>query len=241
MLSGMMWKPEAVVRLILAVLICVFVSALLAAIVRRFTGASFDDSPWRAVVGVLCFQGLALVLIRRFLHEHQTGWADAFGFRNRLWRAVLLGAAVSLLFLPIGMSLQWATAELMNHFSVRPDEQQAVRALRQMRGWVEYAALGGLTIVVVPIAEESLFRGILYPAVKQLGFPRLALWGTSVLFAAIHFNLPIFLPLLALAIALTLLYERTGNLLASISAHALFNAVNFAALILSDKFNHLPP
>ena len=85
-------------------------------------------------------------------------------------------------------------------------------------------------MVLVPPAEESFFRGILYPWIKRAGFPRLALWGTALAFAATHSNLMSFIPLAAFALALTLLYERTGNLLAPIAAHAFFNAANMAKL-----------
>ena len=84
-----------------------------------------------------------------------------------------------------------------------------------------------------PPAEEMLFRGILYPWVKQRGYPRLALFGTSIAFAAIHMNLSIFISLTLLALVLVWLYERTRNLLAPITAHACFNAVNFAILYAS--------
>jgi hypothetical protein len=48
-------------------------------------------------------------------------------------------------------------------------------------------------------------------------------------------NLVTFLPLAVLALVLTALYERTNNLLAPIMAHALFNALNFAALFLIEQ------
>jgi membrane protease YdiL (CAAX protease family) len=78
-----------------------------------------------------------------------------------------------------------------------------------------------------------LFRGIVYPTVKQAGFPRLALWGSAFLFAACHVNLVTFVPLVVLALALTFIYERTDNLWAPITAHALFNAMNFIILYSS--------
>jgi uncharacterized protein len=109
--------------------------------------------------------------------------------------------------------------------------------LRRSDAWGNRFALGFAAILIVPWAEEMLFRGILYPAVKQWGFPRLACWGTSMAFGAIHFNLVTFLPLTLLALVLVRLYERTGNLLAPITAHSLFNAVNFALLYLvPDRF-----
>jgi hypothetical protein len=64
-----------------------------------------------------------------------------------------------------------------------------------------------------------------------VGFPRLALWSTSLVFAAIHGNLSAFVPLVVLAVVLALLYEYTDNLLAPITAHATFNAVNLLALL----------
>jgi len=63
----------------------------------------------------------------------------------------------------------------------------------------------------------------------------LALWGTAGLFALIHFNLLTFLPLMALALVLTYLYERTNNLLAPIAAHSFFNALNFGLLYYFQK------
>jgi membrane protease YdiL (CAAX protease family) len=45
------------------------------------------------------------------------------------------------------------------------------------------------------------------------------------LFAAVHGQVAFFPPLFVLAIGLGYLYERTGNLWATICAHSLFNAV----------------
>ena len=63
----------------------------------------------------------------------------------------------------------------------------------------------------------------------------MALWGTSILCAAVHFTLPIFLPLLLLALLLVWLYEQTDNLLAPLAAHMLFNAANLVIFFLQDK------
>ncbi|HTL16706.1 MAG TPA: CPBP family intramembrane glutamic endopeptidase, partial [Patescibacteria group bacterium] len=137
------------------------------------------------------------------------------------------------IFLPIGIGLQWLSALLMVHvpfFQLKPEEQESVQTLQLAVTWLPRVVLGVVTILLAPAAEELVFRGILYPAIKKAGFPRLALWGTALLFAAVHMNLVTFIPLAVLALGLTLLYERTDNLLASITAHALFNLMNFAML-----------
>jgi membrane protease YdiL (CAAX protease family) len=90
-------------------------------------------------------------------------------------------------------------------------------------------------VVLAPVAEEFIFRGMLYPFVKQLGYPRLAWLGVSFVFALVHLNGAIFLPLFVLALALTWLYEKTDNLLAPITAHALFNAANLTLLLTQNS------
>ena len=92
------------------------------------------------------------------------------------------------------------------------------------------------SVVIAPLAEEIFFRGILYAAIRRSGFRQLALWASATLFAASHQNLAVFIPLLVLGLALALLYEKCDNLLASISAHSLFNALNIVYFFALDRF-----
>lgn len=194
-----------------------------------------NDDAWRVVIAALSFQGAAIALTIPFTHQQGASLRDAFGLSSNWKRAALYGVLVSITFLPVGLGLQWASAEIMNYFGHKAVTQAPVEALEISRGWFDRSALAFVAIVLAPIAEETLFRGILYPAIKQRGFPRLALWGTSLAFAAIHFNLPTFVPLLVLALALTWLYETTDNLLAPIVAHGCFNALNFALFFLQQS------
>jgi membrane protease YdiL (CAAX protease family) len=184
------------------------------------------------IISFVAFQGAALALTHRFLKEHAVRWRDAFGFLEKWEIAVLWGFIAGTLFYLVGRQLQEISAKVMTHlpFPVKPQEQQAIQTLRLASSWLDRIVLGVGTVMLAPIAEEILFRGILYTAIKRAGFPNLAMWATSLLFATIHFNLAIFLPLLVLAIVLSYLYEYTGNLLAPIAAHATFNAINFITL-----------
>jgi len=232
------WRLETFERRLIAVLVCFCAGLFAGAWVERLSGARpADASIGRMVIASLSFQGAGLIFMVRFLREHQVTWADGFGFRNQWIRAVLLGILVALIFLPVGWGLQQACGQLMTHlphFKLQPEEQPAVHALRVAASWWNRLALGATAILLAPVAEEMLFRGILYPAIKQAGFPHLALWGTALLFAAVHTNLVTFVPLMVLALALTALYERTNNLLAPIAAHAMFNALNFGSLMLQE-------
>ena len=243
MLSVKPWKAEAILRLILYLLVCFVFGSLAAAFLHHRTGVQ-TVSIGQMIVAAVSFQGATLVLVTRFLHEHGTTWAEGFGLQRQWPRAVLFGLVFASLFLPLGWALQWLSAQAMLHFPqlhLKPEEQQAVQTLQLAVTWGHRLVLGLITILLAPIAEEVLFRGILYSWIKSAGFPRSALWSTTFLFAAIHWNLATFIPLAALALMLALLYERMDNLLAPIAAHALFNAANFAMLYsLQDKLLQSP-
>jgi membrane protease YdiL (CAAX protease family) len=233
------WPPEAFSRRLATLMVCAYSSLFAGMWVQQLSGVgAAGASIWRVIVASLSFQGAGLILVARFLRVHQIGWAEAFGFSNQRKKAVFLGMLVALLFLPLGWGLQQASALIMTHlphFKLQPEEQLSVHVLRASMDWVGRITLGAAAILLAPVAEEILFRGILYPAIKQAGFPRVALWGTVLLFAGVHMNLVTFVPLAVLALVLTALYERTDNLLAPITAHALFNALNFITLFLIEQ------
>lgn len=239
-LSEKPWKFEATLRLFLGVFLCMFVGMTLVLIARKVFQLGEEHFVWRAVVAALSFHGAALILIVFFVREHGLSWSEAFGLNHARYRALLLGVLVAVLFLPLAWGLQWLAGQFMSRLELELVEQQAIQALRDSASWRGTVVLGIIAIVLAPVAEEILFRGILYPGIKRAGFPRAALWGTSVLFAVIHGNLLTLLPLLVLAIALTLLYEATDNLLAPIATHAAFNAANLVMLGLSEWANRMP-
>jgi membrane protease YdiL (CAAX protease family) len=187
-------------------------------------------------VGTISFHGMALLLTVFFLREHQIGWSAGFGFSSpRLGRSFSLALIVGVCVLPIVWSLGQLSEKLLNLVQVKTAVQETVQAIHTADSVGLKFSIGLIAILVAPVAEEIIFRGILYPAIKQYGFPRLAFWGTSILFAVIHNNAMILLPLTFLAVILTLLYETTDNLLAPIVTHSLFNLANFYWLVIQDS------
>lgn len=224
---------EALPRRFVWLLLCFFVSLNLAGWAQYLAGGTLarPDSMASVVISTLSFQGMALALIYWFLREHDIGWKKAFGFAvPGVGRAVLLGVLVAC----AAVGLEIGYVKLLSLLHLNPEEQHVVQVVRLSNSALERAYLAMVTITLVPVAEEMLFRGILYPTIKQLGFPRLALWGTALLFAAIHLNVASFAPLTLLAVGLALLYEKTNNLLAPIATHSCFNAMNFVMLYLAN-------
>lgn len=236
-LLGKRWEPDRLVRQLGLLVGCFYLAFTLIWIAVRF-GAP-DDKPelppvWRIAVAVLCFQGAALWLVHRFLREHGLTWSDAFGFRDSPAKALGIGLVAGVMVLPLMGMIQSACVQLLELAGIPAPEQEAIRILRASATSASKALLGVTAIIMAPIAEEVLFRGVLYTSIKQLGHRRLAFWTTAVLFGLIHANLASFLPLAVFGLVLAWLYESTGNLVAPIAAHMTFNSVNFAMLFLQE-------
>lgn len=87
-----------------------------------------------------------------------------------------------------------------------------------------------VAVVIAPLFEEFLFRGVLFPWVVR----RIGLWPAvgvvSLFFASIHVHLPSLLPLFLLSSLFCLAYARTRSLLVPIGMHACFNGVTVILL-----------
>lgn len=228
------WKLESILRLGMLVLFSLSAGMLLFLVAGQPVARALDaDINFvMMVINFFFMQGLAIVWITRFVREHAVGWPAAFGFGNRPWRALGLACVAMLVALPLVLLLAgFVLTLLQNWFGVKLPSQAPVEFIQQNPPAAQLVILGFAAVVLAPVAEEALFRGVLYTALKQRGYPRLALWLTAILFGLIHLNLAVAIPLMVLALVFTWLYEATGNLLAPIAAHALFNGLNFAGLM----------
>jgi membrane protease YdiL (CAAX protease family) len=223
-----------------ALLFCSWSGMMIAVLLQKAGIAAFQppDGFGAVLLVTLGFQGATCALIPIFLRQHQTGWREAFGFRGpQLSRALLATVGMTILILPAVWLLQYLSVLALTRVGWPPEEQTAVALIAGAKSWWMRVYLGLFAVVLAPVAEEFIFRGMLYPLVKQLGSPRYAWFGVNAIFALIHLDIGTLVPLFALALALTWLYERTDNLLVPITAHALFNAANLGLLFFAQIFS----
>lgn len=223
-------------------LLCAYAGLALSGAAQRSAGPSGAQM---TVVGMLVsafsFQGAGILLLWLFVKQHGLGLREGFGLNLNQRHALLLGATAALAFMPVALGLQYGVAMIAKALNFTLPTQDAVLILRLADSWTDRFALGFVAVVLAPLAEEGLFRGVFYPALKSFGYPQAAMWLTSAVFALIHFNVLIFLPLLVLAVVLVKLYERTGNLLSCITCHATFNLFNFIMLFVANEFSSSLP
>jgi tetratricopeptide (TPR) repeat protein len=123
-------------------------------------------------------------------------------------------------------TVQWVTGK-------PPDPQFIVPFMKEALADAPW--LTALSVVMLaPMSEEILFRGILYGALENRLQAKWVIVITGAVFAFVHLQALYFLPLFGMGIVLGWVRHKTGSLTASFLIHSLNNG--FALLAL--KFLH---
>jgi membrane protease YdiL (CAAX protease family) len=230
MLSERPWKLEAVMGLLAGWMLAMVVGLLISqAFMRLIPGNPIAGNLFlQFVISTFFLHGVGLIMVQVFLAHHGVGWGEFLGWRKLRLKSFGQVILLTLIVLPVVLGLNSLSGILLTKVHVAPVEQESMKVLQISITLGQRIVFGLGAILLAPLVEESIFRGILYPALKDLGRPRVAVLASSMLFALIHFNLMTFVPLFLLALGLVWLLEMTETLIAPIIAHACFNGANFA-------------
>jgi hypothetical protein len=136
------------------------------------------------------------------------------------------GGALSFVLVPV---VSWPITRLFPDIDLSAEAERLTNAAPGWRLWI----LGALVAGVTPFAEEIFFRGLLQPVLVHRVGPTFGVGLGAVLFAAVHFQLPQLLPLVAVGVVLGYLVWRTGRLGPAIVTHAVFNGLTVVFLGIS--------
>ena len=230
------WRAEPLLQLALGLVIAlcgsIFVVQGYSALTSSGDSGKTTPDFFAQIAGTLVFHASVLGLVHWFLRCHETGWVASFGLNApEKRRALRLTLLTTLLILPATLAIAKVCELGLQAAGFPVDAQASVRSLQATQTLPQRVAFAFTALLMAPLVEEILFRGILHPVLRRLTHRNFALWGSSFIFALVHANIPTLLPLTFLAVALALLYEKTGNLLAPVLAHALFNTANFILLV----------
>jgi membrane protease YdiL (CAAX protease family) len=158
---------------------------------------------------------LALVLFLKILHQP----VGELGLLHFNFKNILLGLGGGIfLFIAVG----FIGNVIVKYLGV-PDPQSfalVVSGAGSIWQFVLLLVLGG---VVVPLKEELIFRGLIYPPLRKAYGKGSGVLATALFFGAMHFDLIRFVPLFLGGLVLTWLYEKTRSLWPCILAHGIWN------------------
>jgi len=86
---------------------------------------------------------------------------------------------------------------------------------------------GALALLAAPLAEETFFRGFLFPGLRNRWGTMRAALASSLFFALLHFNVGSIIPFTVIGMLLAWAYVVSGSLWMAIAAHFAFNAISF--------------
>ena len=234
------WLAASLVAIVAAALIfCGFVAliAVLILVGGLGTDGATDflqqlrfDRPLQTRLGAAtvstAYVGLALATLAAAALRGGRGWRDLVALRpmrtgRAAWRDTLGIAALTLGYIII-TTVSAEQARDRSLLVIGPTDV------------VLMTTLVGNLVVLAPIAEELVFRGWIYTALRR----RFSFWpsylATLVMFAGIHWDASHtrVVQVLPLAAALGLVRERAGSIKPTVALHAIYNLVIVAIRLL---------
>jgi membrane protease YdiL (CAAX protease family) len=143
---------------------------------------------------------------------------------------VLVGVATQLVLVPL---IYWPLADVIDEQDL---EEPARNLIALANTPIDVSALVLMVVVGAPLAEEIVFRGLLFRGIldmehaNRLALP-VAVVASSAIFAASHLQMLQFPGLLAIGMVAALGFHRTGRLGTAIWIHVGFNATAVVAVL----------
>ncbi|MHC4619404.1 MAG: lysostaphin resistance A-like protein [Planctomycetota bacterium] len=196
-------------------------------------------------IGSIIGTGVIILLARRHFARRLKGFGlnlktmprDFFAALANLISIYPLVFGALILTILVGKLISGPGFEMQKH-----QELEMIEAYSQMQVKIMVVLTA---VVVVPVFEEMLFRGLFQTTMRSYltgfaplqglrknGFmPWLSIVLSSLLFAAVHANAGHWPALFVLAVCMGYAYEKSGSLLRPIFIHSFFNAVNITAAL----------
>ena len=236
-LSRLYWRPWglAETRILVLVLAGAFLIMLGARsfLPRLVEASGLSLNSFAVVLQSVLFHWTGLLTVTWMLARRRLPWRSAFGLNPATFlRDAGRGVLILLGVMPVLMVAAMLYNLILQGFGFEATLQDGAFIISdETSPWMR-AYFFLLAVVLAPLFEEILFRGILLPALAKRFGATASVVAVSVLFAGIHGHVPSLVPLFVLSAALCLAYIRTGSLATNIAMHAVFNGVTVTLLFV---------
>jgi membrane protease YdiL (CAAX protease family) len=211
---------------------------LIASIVTLPIFLAFDNQGVADIVASAAIAIVNVAILVWWLSRRHPGWVAAIGFPRRAWPEIRAGVGFGLILYPgiafgVGLAVELLFHAITGHSVTTPKQVPSHLPPFGVVATVLYA------VVIAPIHEEFFFRGILFRSLRdRYGFAVGAV-ASGVGFGLVHYvpapladSLALMTIMVFTGFALAYLYERRGNIVASMIAHATFNTIGLIAIFL---------
>jgi len=220
---------EAILVYLLIMVVSAFVALPIFQVIRSRGLANLTAS---AIIALL-----SVALLVLWLQRFHPRWREVIGVPRRVWPEVRAGIGFGALLYPVVVFGVGIALNLLL-------ELVTGRIIRSPRQLPEHLSAAGValsivySLVIAPIHEELFFRGILFRCLAdRYGFA-IGAGGSGLAFGLIHYVPgPVYGSLLLMGVmvftgvALAWFYERRGNIVASMVAHATFNVIGLTLIL----------
>jgi membrane protease YdiL (CAAX protease family) len=175
------------------------------------------------------FAGLIVLIMLLQVGSKRLSFTELTGIKKVKAKHMALVFPALLAYLAVSVSLTIAIGKIFSNFDT--NQVQSIGFSSSLSG-VELFAVFVSLVIITPILEEIIFRGVLFRGLRK----RLSFWPSaifvSVLFAVAHAQWNVALDTFALSLALCYLVEKSGSILPSIALHSIKNGLAFALLFV---------
>jgi len=204
-------------------------------VVLSFAGSALAGGAFESPAGALAETAARVVLFMLALDvvvRVRRGSVASLGMRFDNWRYALAAGVLGFVALePVQAIVRIVQKRLMDGLGLEAEPQPSVQAFLTAGGVVVPATILIMAVVVAPLTEEFVFRGMFQGLARKRFGTLIAIGASAVLFALVHGSVYALPSLIVVGMGVAIVYARTRSLLAPIVFHVLHNAVELTALL----------
>lgn len=165
---------------------------------------------------------------------------DIKGFRTYKEHYKIISFEGFWLMIPLGIFVCLGLTKLVTIFpidNIIGSYEKVVQSYNDSNIWLRFLTL----CILVPIAEELVYRGMLYKRLKEYNEMTIAAYIAALIFGVVHMNLVQGIYATIAAVILIFVYEKYKTILAPIFLHMVINlmALISGEFVVFEKINNL--
>ena len=173
---------------------------------------------------------ITLILIITKLKGRDLSWSMVGLKKFKIFQAIRYVTGYYLIILGVLIALAIVASSLGIEPPATADGETGGTSLLKFMGnfWLAFA----LTVILAPIIEEIVFRGVLFPVIRKRYGLISGVIISSLIFTLVHIDPINMISVLPLGIFLAIMYHRTGSIYPGMVLHASWN---FMVLLIAQS------